>query len=379
MKIAILPGDGIGPEIVDQAERVLGVLDLRFETETALVGGAAYEAHGHPLPESTLALARAADAILFGAVGDWKYDRLERALRPEQAILGLRRHLGLFANLRPALCYAQLTHASSLKPELVAGLDILIVRELTGDIYFGQPRGRRTAVDGHFPGAEEAYDTMRYSRPEIERIAHVAFQAARKRAAARGRPGARGKVTSVDKANVLETFQFWKDVVSEVHAQYPDVELDHMYVDNAAMQLVKAPRMFDVLVTGNLFGDILSDEAAMLTGSIGMLPSASLDGDGKGLYEPSHGSAPDIAGKGVANPLATILSLAMMLRYSLGQPVAAERVEAAVEAVLAAGLRTPDIWSEGTTRVGTRAMGDAVMAALTGKLTGTTPITPPTA
>lgn len=379
MKIAILPGDGIGPEIVDQAERVLGVLDLRFETETALVGGAAYEAHGHPLPESTLALARAADAILFGAVGDWKYDRLERALRPEQAILGLRRHLGLFANLRPALCYAQLTHASSLKPELVAGLDILIVRELTGDIYFGQPRGRRTAVDGHFPGAEEAYDTMRYSRPEIERIAHVAFQAARKRAAARGRPGARGKVTSVDKANVLETFQFWKDVVSEVHAQYPDVELDHMYVDNAAMQLVKAPRMFDVLVTGNLFGDILSDEAAMLTGSIGMLPSASLDGDGKGLYEPSHGSAPDIAGKGVANPLATILSLAMMLRYSLGQPVAAERVEAAVEAVLAAGLRTPDIWSEGTTRVGTRAMGDAVVAALTGKLTGTTPITPPTA
>ena len=379
MKIAILPGDGIGPEIVDQAERVLGVLDLRFETETALVGGAAYEAHGHPLPESTLALARAADAILFGAVGDWKYDRLERALRPEQAILGLRRHLGLFANLRPALCYAQLTHASSLKPELVAGLDILIVRELTGDIYFGQPRGRRTAVDGHFPGAEEAYDTMRYSRPEIERIAHVAFQAARKRAAGRGRPDARGKVTSVDKANVLETFQFWKDVVSEVHAQYPDVELDHMYVDNAAMQLVKAPRMFDVLVTGNLFGDILSDEAAMLTGSIGMLPSASLDGDGKGLYEPSHGSAPDIAGKGVANPLATILSLAMMLRYSLGQPVAAERVEAAVEAVLAAGLRTPDIWSEGTTRVGTRAMGDAVMAALTGKLTGTTPITPPTA
>lgn len=379
MKIAILPGDGIGPEIVDQAERVLGVLDLRFETETALVGGAAYEAHGHPLPESTLALARAADAILFGAVGDWKYDRLERALRPEQAILGLRRHLGLFANLRPALCYAQLTHASSLKPELVAGLDILIVRELTGDIYFGQPRGRRTAVDGHFPGAEEAYDTMRYSRPEIERIAHVAFQAARKRAAGRGRPGARGKVTSVDKANVLETFQFWKDVVSEVHAQYPDVELDHMYVDNAAMQLVKAPRMFDVLVTGNLFGDILSDEAAMLTGSIGMLPSASLDGDGKGLYEPSHGSAPDIAGKGVANPLATILSLAMMLRYSLGQPAAAERVEAAVEAVLAAGLRTPDIWSEGTTRVGTRAMGDAVVAALTGKLTGTTPITPPTA
>jgi 3-isopropylmalate dehydrogenase len=372
MKIAILPGDGIGPEIVEQAVRVLGALDLRFETETALVGGAAYEAHGHPLPEATLALAQAADAVLFGAVGDWKYDRLERALRPEQAILGLRKHLGLFANLRPALCYAQLTHASSLKPELVAGLDILIVRELTGDIYFGQPRGRRTAVDGHFPGAEEAYDTMRYSRPEIERIAHVAFQAASKRSK---------KVTSVDKANVLETFQFWKDVVSQVHAQYPDVELEHMYVDNAAMQLVKAPKTFDVLVTGNLFGDILSDEAAMLTGSIGMLPSASLDASNKGLYEPSHGSAPDIAGKGVANPLATILSAAMMLRYSLDQPAAADRIESAVQAVLAAGLRTPDIWSEGTTRVGTCAMGDAVVAALAGKPAGkaTTTITTRTA
>jgi 3-isopropylmalate dehydrogenase len=357
MKIAILPGDGIGTEIVEQAMRVLGVLDLAFETETALVGGAAFEAHGHPLPESTLKLAQAADAILFGAVGDWKYDKLERALRPEQAILGLRKHLGLFANLRPALCYEQLTHASSLKPELVAGLDILIIRELTGDIYFGQPRGRRIATDGHFPGAEEAFDTMRYSRPEIERIAHVAFQAARKRSR---------KVTSVDKANVLETFQFWKDVVTEVHAQYPDVELQHMYVDNAAMQLVKAPKAFDVVVTGNMFGDILSDEAAMLTGSIGMLPSASLDKNNKGLYEPSHGSAPDIAGKGVANPLATMLSAAMMLRHSLNQPAAADRIESAVKAVLTAGLRTPDIWSEGSTRVGTREMGDAVVAAITG-------------
>ncbi|NWG74710.1 MAG: 3-isopropylmalate dehydrogenase [Rubrivivax sp.] len=358
MKIAILPGDGIGTEIVAEAVKVLRALELPLEMETAPVGGAAYESHGHPLPESTLNLAKAADAILFGAVGDWKYDKLERALRPEQAILGLRKHLGLFANLRPAICYPQLTHASSLKPELVAGLDILIIRELTGDIYFGQPRGRRTAPDGAFAGADEAFDTMRYSRPEIERIAHVAFQAARKR----GR-----KVTSVDKANVLETFQFWKDVVTEVHAQYPDVTLEHMYVDNAAMQLVKAPKAFDVVVTGNMFGDILSDEAAMLTGSIGMLPSASLDARNKGLYEPSHGSAPDIAGRGIANPLATILSAAMMLRYSLVQPEAADRVERAVQAVLAAGLRTADIWSEGTTKVGTRAMGDAVVAAITGK------------
>jgi len=358
MKIAILPGDGIGTEIVAQAVRVLGALDLRFETETALVGGAAYDAHGHPLPESTLALAKAADAILFGAVGDWKYDTLARPLRPEQAILGLRKELGLFANFRPARCYEQLTHASSLKPELVAGLDILIIRELTGDIYFGQPRGRRVATDGHFPGAEEAFDTMRYSRPEIERIAHVAFQAARKRSR---------RVTSVDKANVLETFQFWKDVVTEVHAQYPDVELQHMYVDNAAMHLVKAPKSFDVLFTGNMFGDILSDEAAMLTGSIGMLPSASLDKDSKGLYEPSHGSAPDIAGKDLANPLATILSTAMMLRFSLDQVVAADRIEHAVQAVLSAGLRTADIWSPGTQRIGTRQMGDAVVAALTGK------------
>ena len=365
MKIAVLPGDGIGTEIVAEAIHVLNVLDLPFEMETALVGGAAYEAHGHPLPESTLKLAKEADAVLFGAVGDWKYDKLDRPLRPEQAILGLRKNLGLFANFRPAICYEQLVGASSLKPELISGLDILIIRELTGDIYFGQPRGRRTAVDGHFPGAEEAFDTMRYSKPEIERIAHVAFQAARKRSK---------KVTSVDKANVLETFQFWKDVVTEVHAQYPDVELQHMYVDNAAMQLVKAPKAFDVVVTGNMFGDILSDEAAMLTGSIGMLPSASLDKANKGLYEPSHGSAPDIAGKGVANPLATILSAAMMLRFSLNQPEAADRIESAVKAVLSAGLRTGDIWSAGTTKVGTRAMGDAVVAAITGK-TITTSIT----
>ena len=360
MKIAILPGDGIGTEIVAEAVKVLNVLDLTFEMETALVGGAAYDAHGHPLPDATLKLSKAADAVLFGAVGDWKYDTLDRPLRPEQAILGLRKNLGLFANFRPAICYKELVSASSLKPELIAGLDILIIRELTGDIYFGQPRGRRVATDGHFPGAEEAFDTMRYSRPEIERIAHVAFQAARKRKAS----GTEGRVTSVDKANVLETFQFWKDVVTEVGQQYPDVALDHMYVDNAAMQLVKEPKKFDVVVTGNMFGDILSDEAAMLTGSIGMLPSASLNASNQGLYEPSHGSAPDIAGKGVANPLATILSAAMMLRFSLNQPQAADRIEVAVKAVLAKGLRTPDIYSEGSTRVGTAQMGDAVVQAL---------------
>ncbi|MEI6599877.1 MAG: 3-isopropylmalate dehydrogenase [Comamonadaceae bacterium] len=355
MKIAVLPGDGIGTEIVAEAVKVLGALDLKFEMETALVGGAAYEAYGHPLPEATLKLAKEADAVLFGAVGDWKYDKLERSLRPEQAILGLRKNLGLFANFRPAICYEQLVDASSLKPELVAGLDILIIRELTGDIYFGQPRGRRIATDGHFPGTEEAFDTMRYSRPEIERIAHVAFQAARKRS---------GRVTSVDKANVLETFQFWKDVVTEVGQQYPDVQLDHMYVDNAAMQLVRAPKKFDVVVTGNIFGDILSDEAAMLTGSIGMLPSASLNSSSQGLYEPSHGSAPDIAGQGIANPLATILSAAMMLRFSLKQPAAADRIEVAVKSVLTQGLRTADIFSAGTTRVNTQEMGAAVVKAL---------------
>jgi 3-isopropylmalate dehydrogenase len=359
MKIAILPGDGIGTEIVAEAVKVLKVIDkefgLKMEMESALVGGAAYEAHGHPLPPATLKLAMDSDAVLFGAVGDWKYDTLDRPLRPEQAILGLRKNMSLFANFRPAICYKELVDASSLKPELVAGLDILIIRELTGDIYFGQPRGRRVATDGHFPGSEEAFDTMRYSRPEIERIAHVAFQAAMKRDK---------KVTSVDKANVLETFQFWKDVVSEVGKQYPEVALDHMYVDNAAMQLVKAPKKFDVVVTGNMFGDILSDAAAMLTGSIGMLPSASLNDKKQGLYEPSHGSAPDIAGKGIANPLATILSAAMMLRFSLNQAAAADRIETAVKSVLAQGLRTPDIYSAGTTKVSTVEMGDAVLKAL---------------
>jgi 3-isopropylmalate dehydrogenase len=359
MKIAILPGDGIGTEIVAEAVKVLKVIDkefsLKMEMESALVGGAAYEAHGHPLPPATLKLAMDSDAVLFGAVGDWKYDTLDRPLRPEQAILGLRKNMGLFANFRPAICYKELVDASSLKPELVAGLDILIIRELTGDIYFGQPRGRRIATDGHFPGSDEAFDTMRYSRPEIERIAHVAFQAAMKRDK---------KVTSVDKANVLETFQFWKDIVSEVGKQYPEVALDHMYVDNAAMQLVKAPKKFDVVVTGNMFGDILSDAAAMLTGSIGMLPSASLNDKKQGLYEPSHGSAPDIAGKGIANPLATILSAAMMLRFSLNQAAAADRIETAVKAVLAQGLRTPDIYSAGTTKVSTVEMGDAVLKAL---------------
>ncbi|MEI8028218.1 MAG: 3-isopropylmalate dehydrogenase [Comamonadaceae bacterium] len=355
MKIAVLPGDGIGTEIVAEAVKVLDALDLTFEMETALVGGAAYEVHGHPLPDATLKLAKEADAVLFGAVGDWKYDKLDRPLRPEQAILGLRKNLGLFANFRPAICYEQLVGASSLKPDLIAGLDILIIRELTGDIYFGQPRGRRIATDGNFPGTEEAFDTMRYSRPEIERIAHVAFQAARKRSK---------RVTSVDKANVLETFQFWKEIVSEVGMQYPDVALDHMYVDNAAMQLVRAPKKFDVLVTGNMFGDILSDEAAMLTGSIGMLPSASLNSNNQGLYEPSHGSAPDIAGKGVANPLATILSAAMMLRFSLNQEEAARRIETAVKTVLEQGLRTADIFSAGTTRVSTVEMGTAVVKAL---------------
>ena len=355
MKIAVLPGDGIGTEIVAEAVKVLDALDLPFEMESALVGGVAYAAHGHPLPESTLKLANEADAILFGAVGDWQYDKLERSLRPEQAILGLRKHMGLFANFRPAICYKELVDASSLKPEIIAGLDILIIRELTGDIYFGQPRGRRTATDGHFPGAEEAFDTMRYSRPEIERIAHVAFQAAQKRSK---------RVTSVDKANVLETFQFWQDVMIDVGKQYPDVALDHMYIDNAAMQLVKAPKKFDVIVTGNMFGDILSDEASMLTGSIGMLPSASLNDRNQGLYEPSHGSAPDIAGQNIANPLATILSAAMMLRFSLNQEAAAQRIEAAEQKVLAQGLRTPDIYSAGSTKVGTAEMGDAVVKAL---------------
>ena len=355
MKIAVLPGDGIGPEIVAQAVRVLNSLGPKFDLETAPVGGAAYDIAGHPLPPATLALAKEADAILFGAVGDWKHDTLPRELRPEQAILGLRKHLELFANFRPAICYDQLTAASSLKPEIVGGLDILIIRELNGDIYFGQPRGVRTSELPLFKGAREAYDMMHYSEPEVERIGHVAFDAARKRSK---------KVCSVDKANVLETSQLWREVMIRVSKDYPDVELSHMYVDNAAMQLVKEPKAFDVVVTGNLFGDILSDEAAMLTGSIGMLPSASLDKNNKGLYEPSHGSAPDIAGKGIANPLATILSVAMMLRYSLGMLDEAHRIEAAVQKVLAQGLRTVDIYTDGTTKVSTVQMGDAVVAAL---------------
>lgn len=355
MKIAILPGDGIGPEIVAQAVKVLQALDLQFEMETAAVGGAGYAAHGHPLPQATLDLALAADAVLFGAVGDWQYDNLERSLRPEQAILGLRKNLNLFANLRPAILYPELANASTLKPEIVSGLDILIVRELTGDIYFGKPRGVRICPDGPFEGQREGFDTMRYAEGEIRRIAHVAFQAAQKR---------QRRLTSVDKANVLETFQFWKDIVSDVAKEYPDVVLDHMYVDNAAMQLVRAPKKFDVIVTGNMFGDILSDAAAMLTGSIGMLPSASLDANNKGLYEPSHGSAPDIAGKGIANPLATILSAAMMLRFTFNLAEQAERIENAVKKVLAQGLRTADIFEPGTQKVGTEEMGNAVLAAL---------------
>ena len=354
-KIAVLPGDGIGPEIVEQAVRVLRALDLPLEFGEQPVGGAAYDKFEHPLPPATLELAQQSDAVLFGAVGDWKYDSLPRQFRPEQAILGLRKAMGLFANLRPAILYPELAGASTLKPEVVSGLDILIVRELTGDIYFGTPRGVRTAEDGAFAGEQEGYDTMRYAESEVRRIARIGFEAAQKR---------NKKLCSVDKANVLETSQFWRNIVIDVAREYPDVELSHMYVDNAAMQLVRAPRSFDVIVTGNLFGDILSDEAAMLTGSIGMLPSASLNSSGQGLYEPSHGSAPDIAGKGLANPLATILSAAMLLRYSLGQAGAADRIEQAVRKVLAQGLRTADIFEEGTEKVGTAAMGDAVLAAL---------------
>ncbi|MFA5704270.1 MAG: 3-isopropylmalate dehydrogenase [Advenella sp.] len=354
-KIAVLPGDGIGKEIVDQAVRVLTALKLDIALEEAPVGGAAYDQLGHPLPPSTLELAKNSNAILFGAVGDWKYDSLPREHRPEQAILGLRKNMGLFANLRPAILYPQLANASSLKPEVVSGLDILIVRELTGDIYFGTPRGVRTAEDGAFKGEQEGFDTMRYAETEVRRIAKIAFEAARKR---------NGKLCSVDKANVLETSQFWRDIMIDVSKQYPDVALSHMYVDNAAMQLVRAPKEFDVIVTGNLFGDILSDEAAMLTGSIGMLPSASLNASNQGLYEPSHGSAPDIAGKNIANPLATILSAAMMLRYSLNESAAADKVEEAVRQVLAQGLRTADIYEEGTEKVSTSQMGDAVLKAL---------------
>ena len=354
MKIAILPGDGIGPEIVREARKVLDALrrdGLPIETEEAPIGGAGYDAAKHPLPSSTLELAQAADAVLLGAVGGPRYDALPRALRPEQGILGIRKALALFANLRPALLYAELAAASTLKPDVVAGLDVIIVRELTGDIYFGEPRGRRTNAAGE----REGFDTMRYAESEIARIARVGFETARKR----GR-----RLTSVDKANVLDTSMLWREVVTEVASDYPDVALSHMYVDNAAMQLVRAPKSFDVIVTGNLFGDILSDEASMLAGSIGMLPSASLAANGKGLYEPIHGSAPDIAGQDRANPLATILSLAMMFRHTFARADVADRIEAAVRAALRRGLRTADIASPADAVIGTRAMGDAVVAAL---------------
>ena len=354
MKIAILPGDGIGPEIVAEAVKVLAVLradGLAIATETAPIGGAGYDAAGHPLPPSTLQLARDADAILMGAVGGPNYDTLARELRPEQGILGLRKALGLFANLRPARLYPELAAASTLKPEIVAGLDIMILRELTGDIYFGQPRGRRRNAAGD----DEGFDTMLYSVPEIQRIAHVGFATARLRSK---------RLCSVDKANVLDTSILWREVVSTMAKDYPDVALSHMYVDNAAMQLLKNPKQFDVIVTGNIFGDILSDEASMLAGSIGMLPSASLDATQKGLYEPIHGSAPDISGQDKANPLATILSLAMMFRYTFTMAEMAERIEQAVRRVLQQGQRTADIALPGEKVVGTRAMGDAVVAAL---------------
>lgn len=350
MKICVLPGDGIGPEITAEAVRVLRALDLKMEMEEALLGGCAVDATGDPYPEATQRIAQAADAVLLGAVGGPQWDNNPREKRPERGLLGIRKQLGLFANLRPAVLYPELANASTLKPEIVAGLDILIVRELTGDIYFGQPRG--IEVRG---GQRVGTNTMIYSEAEIRRIARVAFAAARRR---------QGRLCSVDKMNVLECTQLWRDVVIEVASEFPDVELSHMLVDNAAMQLVRNPKQFDVMVTGNMFGDILSDEASMLTGSIGMLPSASLDENNKGLYEPSHGSAPDIAGKGIANPLATILSAAMMLRYTFSNGTAATRIEDAVKKVLAQGYRTGDIFESGMKRVGTREMGDAVLAAL---------------
>ncbi|HEV8257303.1 MAG TPA: 3-isopropylmalate dehydrogenase [Casimicrobiaceae bacterium] len=354
MKIALLPGDGIGPEIIAEAAKLLERLrreGLPIETETAPIGGAGYDTAGQPLPDATLKLAQAADAAIMGAVGGPKYDALPRHLRPEQGLLAIRKSLGLFANLRPARLHPELTAASALKPEAVAGLDLMIVRELTGDIYFGAPRGRRTNAAGE----AEGFDTMLYSESEIRRIARVGFDIARKR---------KRKLCSVDKANVLDTSILWREVVTAVGRDYPDVSLSHMYVDNAAMQLVREPKQFDVIVTGNLFGDILSDEASMLAGSIGMLPSASLDASGKGLYEPIHGSAPDIAGQNRANPLATILSLAMLFRYSFARDDVAERIERAVKTVLAQGHRTADIAAPGERAVGTREMGDAVAGAL---------------
>jgi len=354
MKIAILPGDGIGPEIVGEAQKVLAALaadGLALETESAPIGGAGYDAAGQPLPDATLALAQRCDAVLLGAVGGPQYDALPRALRPEQGLLAIRKHMRLFANLRPALLYPELAASSTLKAEVVAGLDLMVVRELTGDIYFGEPRGRRTTPSGE----AEGFDTMRYAEGEIRRIAKVGFETARRR---------QRRLCSVDKANVLDTSILWREVVTAVGRDYPDVALTHMYVDNAAMQLVRNPKQFDVIVTGNMFGDILSDEASMLAGSIGMLPSASLDAEGKGLYEPIHGSAPDIAGKDKANPLATILSVAMMFRHTFARADVADRIEGAVRAVLAQGLRTGDIALAGERAIGTRGMGDAVVAAL---------------
>ena len=353
--ILVLPGDGIGQEIVAEAVKVLACLrddfGLDIDMDEALIGGAAYDASGDPLPEATLELARESDAILLGAVGGPKWEPLDISVRPEKGLLGIRKALGLFANLRPAILYPQLADASTLRPEVVSGLDIMIVRELTGGIYFGQPRGVRELESGE----KEGFNTLIYRESEVDRIVRVAMDIAMKR---------NKRVCSVDKANVLECTEMWRDVATRVGADYPDVELSHMYVDNAAMQLVRAPKQFDVMVTTNMFGDILSDCASMLTGSIGMLPSASLDENGKGMYEPIHGSAPDIAGQGLANPLATILSLSMMLRYSLDEDAMAERVERAVNATLDQGLRTPDIHSEGTRKVGTEEMGDAVVAAL---------------
>lgn len=353
--ILILEGDGIGPEIVKEARKVLDVVNTKFDLgltfENELMGGCAIDVHGVPLADSTLERARQADAILLGAVGGPKWDKLDRSIRPEKGLLKIRSQLGLYANLRPALLYPQLVDASSLKPEVVSGLDILIVRELAGGIYFGEPRGIRVLENGE----REGYNTYKYSESEIIRIGRTAFEMARKR---------NGKVCSVDKANVLEATMLWREVMDTLHKEYPDVELSHMYVDNAAMQLVRAPKQFDVLVTGNMFGDILSDAAAMLTGSIGMLPSASLDKDGRGMYEPCHGSAPDIAGQGIANPLATILSVSMMLRYSLGYPQVADAIEVAVGKVLDQGYRTADIYTEGKTKVSTSQMGDAVVTAL---------------
>ena len=354
-KIAVLPGDGIGPEIVAEAVKVLEYLNsemnLGLVFENGLIGGAAYDVYGTPFPQQTIDLVKQADAILLGAVGGYKWESLDISVRPEKGLLGLRSTLQLFSNLRPAILYPQLAGASSLKPEIVSGLDIMIVRELTGGIYFGQPRGIRILENGERQG----YNTLVYSESEIRRIAHSAFQIAQKR---------NRRLCSVDKANVLECTELWREVVTEVGKQYPDVELSHMYVDNASMQLVRAPKQFDVIVTTNMFGDILSDTAAMLTGSIGMLPSASLDADGKGMYEPIHGSAPDIAGKGIANPLATILSAAMMLRYTFNQVEAADRIEKAVNDALDANVRTADIYSDGMQKVSTAQMGDAVVSAL---------------